>query len=81
MHDVARPVLNRPMQSPPKRRRKGIVIAIALLLAIGVFVVWHQIPANRQNDEHAAHDAADDCYERIGERGRLGSEADSGGIG
>ena len=39
MHDVARPVLNRPMQSPPKRRRKGIVIAIALLLAIGVFVI------------------------------------------
>jgi membrane fusion protein, multidrug efflux system len=39
MHDVARPVLNRPTQSPPKRRRKGIVIAIALLLAIGVFVV------------------------------------------
>ena len=38
MHDVARPVSNRPMQSPPKRRRKGIVIAIALLLAIGVFV-------------------------------------------
>jgi membrane fusion protein, multidrug efflux system len=34
MHDVARPVLNRPMQSG-----KGIVIAIALLLAIGVFVV------------------------------------------
>ncbi|MGB8239224.1 MAG: biotin/lipoyl-binding protein, partial [Pseudolabrys sp.] len=27
------------MQSPPKRRRKAIVIAIALLLAIGVFVV------------------------------------------
>src|SRR5205814_9850946 len=39
MHDVARPVSNRPMQSPPKRRRKGIVIAIALLVAIGVFVV------------------------------------------
>ena len=39
MHDVARPVLNRPMQSPPKRRRKAIVIAIALLLAIGVFVI------------------------------------------
>ena len=39
MHDVARPVLNRPTQSPPKRRRKGIVIAIALLLAIGVSVV------------------------------------------
>jgi len=39
MHDVARPVLNRPTQSPPKRRRKGVVIAIALLLAIGVFVV------------------------------------------
>ena len=38
MHDVARPVASRPMQSPPKRRRKGIVIAIALLLAIGVFV-------------------------------------------
>jgi membrane fusion protein (multidrug efflux system) len=39
MHDVARPVLNRPTQSPPKRRRKGIVVAIALLLAIGIFVV------------------------------------------
>ena len=39
MHDVARPVSNRPTQSPPKRRRKAIVIAIALLLAIGVFVV------------------------------------------
>jgi hypothetical protein len=38
MHDVARPVSNRPMQSPPKRRRKPIVIAIALLLAICVFV-------------------------------------------
>ena len=40
MHDVARPVLNRPTaQSPPKRRRKAIVIAVALLLAIGAFVV------------------------------------------
>jgi membrane fusion protein, multidrug efflux system len=39
MHDVARPVLNRPTQSPTKRRRKGIVVAIALLLAIGIFVV------------------------------------------
>ena len=38
MHDVARPVLNRPMPSPPKRRRKPIVIAIALLIAIVVFV-------------------------------------------
>src|SRR3954467_3047122 len=39
MHDVARPVANRPMQSPPKRRRrKGMIIGIALLLAIGVFV-------------------------------------------
>jgi membrane fusion protein, multidrug efflux system len=38
MHDVARPVSNRPMQSKPKRRRKSIVIAIALLLAIGGFV-------------------------------------------
>src|SRR6516162_775638 len=38
MHDVARPVLNRPMPPPPKRRRKSAVIAIALLLAIGVFV-------------------------------------------
>src|SRR5881394_2775641 len=38
MHDVARAVSNRPMQSPPKRRRKGIIIAIALLVAIGVFV-------------------------------------------
>ena len=38
MHDVARPVSTRPMQSRPKRRRKGIVIAIALLVAICVFV-------------------------------------------
>ena len=38
MHDVARPVLNHPMQSPPKRRRKAIVIAIALLIAIVAFV-------------------------------------------
>ena len=39
MHDVARPVANRPMQSPRKgRRRRAIVIAVALLLAIGVFV-------------------------------------------
>jgi membrane fusion protein, multidrug efflux system len=38
MHDVARPVSNRPMQSRPKRRRKPIVIAIALLIAICVFV-------------------------------------------
>jgi membrane fusion protein, multidrug efflux system len=37
MHDVARPVSTRPMQSRPKRRRKGIVIAIALLVAICVF--------------------------------------------
>ena len=39
MHDVARPVLNRPTQSPPKRRWKAIAIAVALLLAIGVFVI------------------------------------------
>ena len=38
MHDVARPVSNRPMQSRPKRRRKPIVIAIALLAAMCVFV-------------------------------------------
>src|SRR5215510_7239173 len=38
MHDVARPVSNRPMQSRPKRRRKPIAIAIALLVAICVFV-------------------------------------------
>src|SRR5262249_24925327 len=38
MHDVARPVSNRPMQSRTKRRRKSIFIAIALLLAICVFV-------------------------------------------
>ncbi len=37
MHDVAKPVSNRPTQSPLSG--KGIVIAIALLLAIGVFVV------------------------------------------
>jgi membrane fusion protein, multidrug efflux system len=38
MHDVARPVSNRPIQATPKRRGKGIVIAIALLVAICVFV-------------------------------------------
>jgi membrane fusion protein (multidrug efflux system) len=38
MHDVARPVLNRPAQAKPKRRRKSIVVAIALLLAIAAFV-------------------------------------------
>jgi membrane fusion protein, multidrug efflux system len=38
MHDVARPVSNRPMQSTPKRRRKPIVIAIALLVAMCAFV-------------------------------------------
>ena len=38
MHDVARPVSNRPMQSRPKRRRKPIVIAIALLVVMCVFV-------------------------------------------
>jgi membrane fusion protein, multidrug efflux system len=38
MHDVARPVSNRSMQSKPKRRRKPIVIAIALLVAMCVFV-------------------------------------------
>ncbi len=37
MHDVARPVSNRPMQSKAKPRRKGIVIAIALLVMICVF--------------------------------------------
>src|SRR5262245_62987891 len=38
MHDVARPVSNRPMQSRPKRRRKPIVITIALLIGICAFV-------------------------------------------
>ena len=38
MHDVARPVSSRAMQSRPKRRRKPIVIAIALLVAMCVFV-------------------------------------------
>ena len=38
MHDVARPVSNRPMQSTSKRRRKPIVIATALLVAMCVFV-------------------------------------------
>src|SRR5438034_643669 len=38
MHDVARAVSSRPKQSNAKPRRKGIVIAIALLVAIGVFV-------------------------------------------
>ena len=43
MHDVARPVSNRPMQSRPKRQRKPIVIAIALLIAMCVFVVGIKI--------------------------------------
>ncbi len=79
MHDVARPVLNRPTQSPPSR--KGHRYRNSAAAGDRRFCRWHQIPANRQNDEHAAHDAADDCHERIGEKGRLGSEADSGGIG
>ena len=37
MHDVARAVSSRPKQSNAKPRRKGIVIAIALLVTIGVF--------------------------------------------
>ncbi len=37
MHDVASAVSSRPKQSPPKRRRKGIVIAITLLVTICVF--------------------------------------------
>jgi membrane fusion protein, multidrug efflux system len=39
MHDVARPVSDRLTQSPPKRRRKPVVMAIALLLGILAFVV------------------------------------------
>jgi len=39
MHDVARPVLNRPKPSPPKRRRKPVVMAIALVIGILVFIV------------------------------------------
>ena len=38
MHDVARPVSTRPMQARPQRRRKPIVIAIAVLVAMCVFV-------------------------------------------
>jgi membrane fusion protein, multidrug efflux system len=40
MHDVARPVSNRPTpaQRPPKRQRKPVVMAIALLIAICAFV-------------------------------------------
>src|SRR5438034_7226648 len=37
MHDVARAVSSRPKQSNAKPRRKGIVIAIALLMTICVF--------------------------------------------
>ena len=37
MHDVARTVSTRPKQSNAKPRRRGIVIAIVLLVAIGVF--------------------------------------------
>src|SRR5206468_5196870 len=37
MHDVARAVSSRPKQSNTKPRRKGIVIAIALLMTICVF--------------------------------------------
>jgi membrane fusion protein, multidrug efflux system len=38
MHDVARPVLNRPAAPKAKRRRKGLGIALALLVAICAFV-------------------------------------------
>ena len=43
MHDVARPVSNRPIQSSPKRRRKPVFIAITLLLAIIGFIVGIKI--------------------------------------
>ena len=43
MHDVARPVSNRPIQSAPKRRRKPIFVAIALLIAIVAFIVGTKI--------------------------------------
>jgi membrane fusion protein, multidrug efflux system len=39
MHDVARPVLDRPVQAQRKSRRKGLGVAIALLVAICVFVL------------------------------------------
>jgi membrane fusion protein, multidrug efflux system len=38
MHDVARPVSNRPPQSRPKRRAKPVIIAIALLIGICALV-------------------------------------------
>jgi membrane fusion protein, multidrug efflux system len=38
MHDVARPVLDRPVQPQRKSRRKGLAVAIALLVALCVFV-------------------------------------------
>src|SRR5262249_45074790 len=38
MHDVARPVLDSPVQPQRKSRRRGLRIAIALLVAIVVFV-------------------------------------------
>jgi membrane fusion protein (multidrug efflux system) len=43
MHDVARPVLNRPKQSRPKRRWKPIAIAIALLIAIVAFILGTKV--------------------------------------
>ena len=81
MHDVARPVSNRPMQSPPKRRRKGIVIAIALLLAICVFVVGIKFLQIGKMMSTPQTMPPTTVSERIGERGRLGSAPDSGRIG
>ena len=43
MHDVARPVSNRPMQARPKRRRKPVFLAIALLIAILVFLIGTKV--------------------------------------
>ena len=81
MHDVARPVSNRPMQSRPKRRRKPIVIAIALLVAMCVFVFGIkalQIGKMMSTPQTMPPTTVSSAY---GERGRLGSAPHSGRIG
>ena len=58
MHDVARPVSNRPMQSTAKAATQRHRYCNSPAAGDMRFCFWHQSVANRENDEHAANDAA-----------------------
>ena len=69
------------MQSRPKRRRKPIVIAIALLLAMCVFVFGIKVLQIGKMMSMPQTMPPDYGQQRNGERGRLGSAPHSGRIG